>query len=113
MADFVVLSADLTRVAPNAIKDIHVEKTVIGGRAARANPGLSSDKHSQIQRGCGHSVVICVLEMAVLKPPHSKRWRACLASTNLATRLDCGAFTAAFPRRAAVAKSSRSTPERE
>jgi len=32
LADFVVLSADLTRVAPNMIKDIHVEKTVIGGK---------------------------------------------------------------------------------
>lgn len=34
---------------------------------------------------------------AVLKPPHSKRWRACRVSSNFAKRLDCGVFTAAFP----------------
>jgi hypothetical protein len=33
---------------------------------------------------------------AVLKPPHSKRWRAGPALSNLAKRLECGAFTAAF-----------------
>ena len=33
LADFVILSADPTRVAPATIKDIHVEKTVIGGKA--------------------------------------------------------------------------------
>jgi hypothetical protein len=33
---------------------------------------------------------------AVLKPPHSKRWRDGLAPTNFAKRLECGAFTAAF-----------------
>ena len=33
LADFVVLSADPTRVRPEAIKDIIIEKTVLGGRA--------------------------------------------------------------------------------
>ena len=33
---------------------------------------------------------------AVLKPPHSGRWRDCRTSPNLAKRLDCGVFTAAF-----------------
>jgi predicted amidohydrolase YtcJ len=32
LADFVVLSVDPTRVTSNTIKDIKVEKTVIGGR---------------------------------------------------------------------------------
>ena len=50
---------------------------------------------------------------------YSKRWRACPASSNLAQRLDfrlrqtsarrVGAFPAAFPRSAAVSKTSRST----
>jgi predicted amidohydrolase YtcJ len=31
LADLVVLSADPTRLAPEEIKDIHVEKTIIGG----------------------------------------------------------------------------------
>ena len=34
---------------------------------------------------------------AVLKPPHSKRYRACRTTSNLAKRLECGAFTAALP----------------
>jgi hypothetical protein len=34
---------------------------------------------------------------AVLKPPQSRRWRACRETRNVAKRLDCGAFTAAFP----------------
>jgi hypothetical protein len=33
---------------------------------------------------------------AVLKPPHSKRCRDQPATLNLAKRLDCGVFTAAF-----------------
>ena len=32
----------------------------------------------------------------MLRPPHSKRSRDCPALSNLAERLDCGAFTAAF-----------------
>ena len=32
LADFVVLSADLTQVAPDAIRNISVDMTVIGGR---------------------------------------------------------------------------------
>jgi len=40
---------------------------------------------------------------AVLKPPHSKRWRNELAPANFAKRLECGAFTAAFsPERSGV-----------
>jgi hypothetical protein len=34
---------------------------------------------------------------AALKPPQSRRWRDCRTSSNLAKRLDCGAFTAAIP----------------
>lgn len=33
LADFVVLAADPTRVKPETIKDIAIEKTYIGGRA--------------------------------------------------------------------------------
>jgi hypothetical protein len=33
---------------------------------------------------------------AVLKPPHSRRWRDHQAFPHRAKRLDCGAFTAAF-----------------
>jgi hypothetical protein len=33
---------------------------------------------------------------AVLKSPHSRRWRDHLASPHRAKRLDCGAFTATF-----------------
>ena len=35
---------------------------------------------------------------AVLKPPHSKRWRDCQAASKPAKRLERGAFTAAFVR---------------
>jgi hypothetical protein len=35
---------------------------------------------------------------AVLKPPHSKRWRDCPTTSGFAERLECGVFTAAFPR---------------
>ena len=35
-------------------------------------------------------------QKAVLKPPHSRRWLDGRASPNLAKRLECGAFTAAF-----------------
>ena len=45
---------------------------------------------------------------AVLKPPHSKRWRGCQAPSRLAKRLDCGEFTAAF----GVSRSLISTPKR-
>jgi hypothetical protein len=34
---------------------------------------------------------------AVLKPPQSRRWRDHQVSPHRAKRLDCGAFTAAFP----------------
>jgi len=37
---------------------------------------------------------------AVLKPPHSKRLRDCRTALNLAERVECGAFTAAFARTA-------------
>jgi hypothetical protein len=37
---------------------------------------------------------------AVLKPPHSRRWRDCRGASVFAKRLDCGAFTAAFGERA-------------
>jgi hypothetical protein len=33
---------------------------------------------------------------AVLKPPHSTRWRDCQAASEFAKRLECGAFTAAL-----------------
>jgi hypothetical protein len=33
---------------------------------------------------------------AVLKPPHSRRWRDCREASTFAKRLECGAFTAAF-----------------
>jgi hypothetical protein len=36
------------------------------------------------------------LPKAALKSPHSKRWRDLPASSNLAKRLDCVRFTAAF-----------------
>jgi len=45
---------------------------------------------------------LCVEELpteAVLKPPHSKRWRDSPGPSNRAKRLECGAFTAAFPER--------------
>ncbi len=32
LADFIILSDDPTKVAPDAIKDVRVEKTVIGGK---------------------------------------------------------------------------------
>jgi hypothetical protein len=32
-----------------------------------------------------------------MKPPQSKRWRARLRASDLAKRLDCGGFSAAFP----------------
>jgi len=64
MADFVVLSADLTRVAPNTIKDIHVEKAVIGGCAARTALGHRPTSTPNCNAVCGHSVVIRVLEIA-------------------------------------------------
>jgi hypothetical protein len=35
---------------------------------------------------------------AVLKSPHSGRWRDCQPPADLAERLDCGVFTAAFVR---------------
>jgi hypothetical protein len=35
---------------------------------------------------------------AVLKPPHSKRWRDFQTQANRAKRLECGAFTAALVR---------------
>ena len=34
LADFVILSADLTRVAPEYISEIKVEKTILGGKVA-------------------------------------------------------------------------------
>ena len=37
-------------------------------------------------------------QQAVLKPPHSRRWRNRRTSPNFAKRLDCGAFTAAIAR---------------
>jgi hypothetical protein len=37
-----------------------------------------------------------VSSKAVLKSPHSKRWRDCGAASGFAKRLECGAFTAAF-----------------
>jgi hypothetical protein len=37
-------------------------------------------------------------QKAVLKPPHSRRWRDYRTSPNFAKRLDCGAFTAAIAR---------------
>jgi hypothetical protein len=33
---------------------------------------------------------------AVLKPPHSTRWRDCRGTFDFAKRLECGAFTAAI-----------------
>jgi predicted amidohydrolase YtcJ len=38
LADFVVLSADLTKVRPESIREIQVEMTVIGGKVAFAQP---------------------------------------------------------------------------
>jgi predicted amidohydrolase YtcJ len=38
VADFVVLSDDPTRVKPQTIKDIAVEKTVVGGSVAWERP---------------------------------------------------------------------------
>jgi hypothetical protein len=35
---------------------------------------------------------------AVLKSPHSRRYRDCQAVLNFAKRLECGVFTAAFAR---------------
>jgi predicted GH43/DUF377 family glycosyl hydrolase len=43
---------------------------------------------------------VCLPAKAVLKPPHSKRWRDCRATSHLAKRLECGTFTAAFVRQA-------------
>jgi hypothetical protein len=34
---------------------------------------------------------------AAVNAPQSRRWRDCRGSSNFAKRLDCGAFTAAFP----------------
>jgi len=45
-----------------------------------------------------------------LKPPHSKRCRDHAASSNLAKRLDCGAFTAAFARSAGMVRELTGTP---
>jgi hypothetical protein len=39
---------------------------------------------------------------AVLKPPHSTRWRDYRGTSDFAKRLDCGAFTAAFGRQATL-----------
>jgi hypothetical protein len=44
---------------------------------------------------------------AGLKSPHSTRCRACRTSSNFAKRLDCGAFTAAFPPTAQLASDTR------
>jgi hypothetical protein len=41
-------------------------------------------------------VASCLSSKAVLKPPHSKRWRDSRAAQSVAKRLDCGAFTAAI-----------------
>jgi hypothetical protein len=38
---------------------------------------------------------------AVLKPPHSRRWRDCRGALDFAKRLECGVFTAAFGLQAA------------
>ena len=46
----------------------------------------------------------------MLKPPHSKRWRDCHASPNLAKRLECGAFTAAFARAARPRTNDKPRP---
>jgi hypothetical protein len=45
-----------------------------------------------------HRIGIAAPAEAVLKPPHSKRWRGYRTLTNFAKRLDCGAFTAAVAR---------------
>ena len=47
--------------------------------------------------------VVNLESKAVLKPPQSKRYRDCRELSNLAKRLDCGAFTAAFYARKLVA----------
>ncbi len=39
---------------------------------------------------------------AVLKPPHSRRWRDYRRASNFAKRLECGAFTAAFGQQATL-----------
>jgi hypothetical protein len=43
-----------------------------------------------------HKRLIWPQVKAVLKPPHSRRWRECQTHSNRAKRLECGAFTAAF-----------------
>jgi hypothetical protein len=42
---------------------------------------------------------------AVLKPPHSKRWRDCRKAFDFAKRLEYGAFTAAFWQKATFVSS--------
>jgi hypothetical protein len=58
-------------------------------------PSQRPDAHAESYETQKHTFAS---SKAVLKPPHSKRWRDCQASSDLAKRLECGAFTAAFVR---------------
>ena len=45
LADFVVLSEDITRMPPENIKDVRVEMTVVGGRIVYARRGFLNRLH--------------------------------------------------------------------
>jgi hypothetical protein len=67
------------------------EKQILS--AAIVHPKMNSGKESVTNAEFG----LLDARKAVLKPPHSRRWRDHRASPHRAKRLDCGAFTAAFP----------------
>src|ERR1019366_9539100 len=69
------------------------------GRSGFSVPAAPSREERNL---CRHPVFLKpqprqTCQKAVLKHPHSRRWRDCRAFPNLAKRLDCVRFTAAVP----------------
>ncbi len=68
-----------------------------GVRVARPRSRRREEAESPVRLGTSAATGFAGIPKAVLKPPHSRRWREPLAALDFAKRLDCGAFTAAFP----------------
>jgi predicted amidohydrolase YtcJ len=47
LADMVVISGDILRIAPSAIRDLKVLKTIVGGRVVYAAPATDGRGRSQ------------------------------------------------------------------